>query len=128
MVADALSRLPLKNDNKTDVEESFLNRKVYEDQVPFPLDFFRIRLAQQEDKLIWKNPDYLKVNFGSNELYVKPGDGGNRVVVPKELTKEIIEWYHTNLQHPGSTRMYATIKQHFYWKGMKDHIHKYVEL
>ena len=42
----------------------------------------------------------------------------NRIVVPEELRKTMLSWYHETLNHPGISRMKATIKKHFYWPGM----------
>ena len=37
--------------------------------------------------------------------------------------------YHRNkmMLHPGSARMYQTMRPDYYWPGMKDHIGKYVD-
>ena len=43
----------------------------------------------------------------------------NKIVIPSSLKEKVLEWYQTNLIHPGKDRTYATIAQHFYWKGMK---------
>ena len=50
-----------------------------------------------------------------------------KIYVPVGLRAEMIQWYHTNLNHPGVSRMYATIGQHFRWPGMTLHIKEYVQ-
>lgn len=40
------------------------------------------------------------------------------VYVPLSLRGDILQWYHTSLQHPGIKRMQATVKENFYWPGM----------
>ena len=44
------------------------------------------------------------------------------IVIPKTLKKQVVEWYHTTLCHPGETRTEQTICQHFYWKLSLIHI------
>ena len=48
---------------------------------------------------------------------------GNRLCVPdiKELKKEIMEEAHCSAyaMHPGSTKMYRTLIDHYWWQGMK---------
>ena len=52
-------------------------------------------------------------------LSVKNG----KIVVPKQMQKTLIEWYHNALCHPGETRTELTIGQHFYWKGLQKSVH-----
>jgi hypothetical protein len=35
----------------------------------------------------------------------------NTIYIPISLRKRIVWWYHTYLQHPGITRMEATLRQ-----------------
>ena len=48
----------------------------------------------------------------------------NKIVMPKPLQKHIVQWYHTQLCHPGETRTKQTIAQHFYWKNLQQIMHK----
>ena len=50
----------------------------------------------------------------------------NRIVIPQNLQRNVIEWYHNTLLHPGRDRMHMTIGQHLYWKGMKNDITEFV--
>ena len=34
------------------------------------------------------------------------------------LQKPLVQWYHTQLCHPGETRTELTIRQHFTWDGL----------
>ena len=62
------------------------------------------------------------------------GDGtlvlGQRLCVPDviELKKEIMEEAHSSAyaMHPGSTKMYRTLKDHYWWRGMKREIAEFV--
>ena len=55
---------------------------------------------------------------------------GSRMFVPKigELKREIIEEAHSSAyaMHPGSTEMYHTLREHYWWKGMKKEIADFV--
>ena len=49
----------------------------------------------------------------------------SRIIVPQTLTKRLLEWYHTNLVHPGVERLYNTLRQHFTWPRMLADIRAY---
>ena len=55
---------------------------------------------------------------------------GKRVYVTnqEELRREILEEAHcaTYAMHPGSTKMYQDLKDHYWWKGMKKDVAEYV--
>ena len=48
---------------------------------------------------------------------------GQRMCVPEygELKRDIMEEAHSSAyaMHPGSTKMYRTLKEHYWWNGMK---------
>ena len=43
-----------------------------------------------------------------------------KIYVPRSLRKQVLEWYHTYLMHPGASRTEETIKQHLYWPGLQE--------
>jgi hypothetical protein len=43
----------------------------------------------------------------------------NKIYIPISLRKRIVWWYHTNLQHPGITRIEATLRQNLNWLNLK---------
>ena len=45
-----------------------------------------------------------------------------------ELKREIMEEAHSSAyaMHPGSTKMYHTLREHYWWKGMKKEIEDFV--
>ena len=45
-----------------------------------------------------------------------------------ELKKEIMEEAHSSAyaMHPGSTKMYRTLRDHCWWRGMKREITEFV--
>ena len=51
----------------------------------------------------------------------------SRIIVPQTLTKRLLEWYHTNLVHPGVERLYNTLRQHFTWPNMLQDIRNYTK-
>jgi hypothetical protein len=54
----------------------------------------------------------------------------DRIVVPKddELRQQILDEAHLSQYsiHPGSTKMYQDLKQHYWWTKMKIEIARYV--
>ena len=55
---------------------------------------------------------------------------GQRLCVPDvgDVRREIMEEAHssTYAMHPGSTKMYHTLNEHYWWKGMKRDIAEFV--
>ena len=55
---------------------------------------------------------------------------GQRMCVPEygELKRDIMEEAHSSayVMHPGSTKMYKTLKEHYWWNGMKKEIASFV--
>ena len=55
---------------------------------------------------------------------------GHRLCVPNvgDVRREIMEEAHSSAyaMHPGSTKMYHTLKEHYWWKGMKKDITEFV--
>jgi hypothetical protein len=42
-----------------------------------------------------------------------------KIYIPQYLRKRIVWWYHTYLQHPGITRMEATLIQNLIWTNIR---------
>ena len=55
-----------------------------------------------------------------------------RMCVPEygELKRDIMEEAHSSayVMHPGSTKMYRTLKEHYWWNGMKKEIASFVSI
>ena len=55
---------------------------------------------------------------------------GQRMCVPEygELKRDIMEEAHSSAyaMHPGSTKMYKTLKEHYWWNGMKKEIANFI--
>ena len=65
----------------------------------------------------------LKV-IDDTEILVRDNE---RLVIPSTLQKNIMDWYHHYLQHPGETRFEETLKAVMYWPGMTTAIRKHVK-
>ena len=96
-----------------------------------PLNYQHPYKAQQADENIMKILDM------DNTLYfLEDFHGGkttllacykNKIVIPTQLQRHIIMWYHTTLCHPGVNRTEETIGQHLWWPKMRDQITNYVK-
>jgi hypothetical protein len=51
----------------------------------------------------------------------------DKIVVPQSLQRQIVDWYHTMLAHPGKTRTIKTIEQHFHWQTLSCNIKQFVQ-
>lgn len=138
VVADALSRLPLENtleqDDPTpheDIErmaEIFANDEAapHEEIKGYPLPYKRIYEAQQTDEELQKRflrlSTHDKKEFFHSDTSYELITYEDRIVLPKSLTQEAVDWYHTILLHPGETRTELSMAQHYYWSGMRQQI------
>ena len=92
----------------------------------------RVRDLQAQDLYLMKLRS--KIEAGQQSNFTLRGDGtlvlGHRLCVPDviELKKEIMEEAHSSAyaMHPGSTKMYRTLKDHYWWRGMKREISEFV--
>jgi hypothetical protein len=92
----------------------------------------RIIGAQGKDHKLVKINEAVKK--GERSKFSIRSDGtllyDHRVCVPNdgELRKEILEEAHctTYTMHPGSTKMYRNLREHFWWDGMKNDIAQFV--
>ena len=97
-----------------------------------PVLIARIRELQTQDPTMIK----LKRETESGQLkgFSVRVDGtvmmGHRLCVPNvgELKKEIMEEAHSSAyaMHPRSTKMYHTLREHYWWRGMKKDVAKFV--
>ena len=51
----------------------------------------------------------------------------DKIVVPQSLQRQIVDWYHTMLAHPGKTRTIKTIEQHFHWQTLSRDVKQFVQ-
>ena len=45
-------------------------------------------------------------------------------MIPNQLEKQVLEWNHNVLYHPGETRTELCISQNFYWKSLPKTVHE----
>ena len=97
-----------------------------------PLLVDQIQAGQLQDPQMIKLKEEIekgkKVEFQirDDDMIVK----GQRICVPEygELKKDIMEEAHSYAyaMHPGSTEMYRTLKEHYWWNGMKKEIASFI--
>jgi hypothetical protein len=136
IVADALSRLDIETitaDNKMhDMHYLAEHFGLEDDDLPkdaFPLSYKFIGHHQNNQKDL-----FTKVNNKLNGFHLKTFRGGrkrrqlicrnDKIVIPDTLQRRVVEWYHTILCHPGETRTEQTIRQHFWWKTLREDVHE----
>jgi hypothetical protein len=51
-----------------------------------------------------------------------------KIVIPGQLQKHVINWYHTTLCHPGINQTEETIGQHLWLPKMQAYISNYVQI
>ena len=137
IVADALSRLEMESPSTSPSNDALWmnNADLFgnEEELPtnlYPLSFKLIAAEQQKDKDLLARA---KADT-TDKYHVRSFRGGGKVrtvlclndkiLVPKSLQQRIVQWYHTTLCHPGETRTEQTIRQHFTWKGLREHVHE----
>jgi hypothetical protein len=138
VVADALSRLEIKETPFEDTQESFLGlmecfaKKADTDEF-HPLNYQQLKNAQDKDKAIQKilkmpKTLYLLKDFHGGGKTTSLVCFKERIVIAGRLQKHVINWYHTTLCHPGINQTEETIGQHLWWPNMRAHITNYVQI
>ena len=90
-----------------------------------PLLVDQILAGQSQDPQMIKLKE--EIEKGKKAEFQIRDDGmtvkGQRMCVPEygELKREIMEEAHSSVyaMHPSSTKMYKTLKEHYWWNGMK---------
>jgi len=114
------------------LSESYCVDKLEDDT--FPLTFKFIDKYQRKDSTLMgklkssinKNNGYHTESFRGGGKSIELICYNKKIVIPTALQKYVLNWYHTYLLHPGSTRTEETIKQHFYWPNLQKDVRKYV--
>ena len=66
----------------------------------------------------------MKINFhGTNKKYSKICRNC-KIVIPKQLEKQDVEWYHNASFCPGEICTELSISQHCYWKNLCKTVHR----
>ena len=137
VVADALSRLNLKPSSQEakvthtnlSMAELFGQTKSDLPSEIYPLKYSTLQRAQQQDKRLHR-----VLNASDNQYRFTTFRGGGtshtlichngKIVVQESLQKQVVDWYHQTLCHPGMTRTEQTIRQHFWWKTLREDVQK----
>nr|GFB12229.1 retrotransposon protein, putative, Ty3-gypsy subclass [Tanacetum cinerariifolium] len=90
----------------------------------------RIKEAQKEDREIWTIVENLdqqtEFRLDEDDVLLQ----GTRLCVPNDasLREALLAEAHSSpfFVHPGSTKMYHDLKQHFWWSGMKRDVATFV--
>ena len=136
VVADALSRLDLTpkqhdeiNDTPHPTQLSYATEAEINEVMEelFPMAPKEIRSHQKKDK---KLQQYLQ---SSDDYYLKEVEGKdlimykNKIYIPSTLKDRVMDWYHTYLVHPGSTRMLSTMQLIVHWHGIRKDVENFVK-
>jgi transposase InsO family protein len=140
IVADALSRLTMTKPTADIVEKDLViirdnnahicgleKQSSTEAVYAFPLTFNNIKRAQRSDSALLdalqSKDDYTQTIFRGGgktyELIVRD----KKIVIPKNIQRRVVEWYHEYLCHPGETRTEQTIRQHYWWNNLRKTVH-----
>ena len=91
-------------------------------------DSFCLRVLNKMQKEKENNSHPYYIEEGVLKKYVV--DNKQRfetIVVPKGCVNILLKLAHDELGHNGSARTYMMLKRHYYWKGMKPQVYKYVK-
>ena len=69
-------------------------------------------------KIAQNNKDYSIQNFHGADKKYSFLCKIRKIVIPKQLERQVVEWYHDTLCHSGETRTELSISQHFNWKNL----------
>ena len=141
--ADGLSRLPMFDETpalsqlpafeeipmKTREQVFAIDNLNPENSDHFPMNMLRMKIEQDKDEILQAklSDSKYKDRFGKQKYdNVEVVTFNDLVWVPPALQAGIIEWYHENLYHPGSTRQINSIQVTFGWKGLRQQVDEYV--
>ena len=132
MVADQLSRLPRQNIPE-ELDAYFDCFPTEEpDHTKHPISYRQLELAQHSDKKLMKLFQDDKPGYHMSEFHGGGKDWSlicynEKIVVPKQLQRHVMDWYHSVLCHPGINRTEERIGQHLWWPKMRDQITSFVK-
>ncbi len=150
VVADTLSRHPTRGKVKED-DDSIGKKMAYvmstmpheetydefayemliadediEEETEFPLSPKVIEKYQKKDTELQNKAKENKDKYKTIKLEGVSLIGRNgKVAVPNALQDRLVDTYHTLLQHPGMTRMEATIRHVFDFRGLREKVEEH---
>ena len=93
----------------------------------FPLYLKLIDRYQQEDSILTEKltcAEYKKGYFCGGRNTIKLITYKNKVVIPQQLQRYIVKWYHTYILHTGWDRTEEMILQNLYWTDIRNGVRK----
>ena len=90
--------------------------------VPFQMDYAMIVLNQQNDADLQdhaaRSPDRVaQIQLAPNTsvyCYIPEPNAPWKVYLPRQLLNNVVRWYHLSLGHIGTSRLYDTLRMHFF--------------
>ena len=70
------------------------------------------------------NKDYSIKHFDGADKKYSLIDRKHKIVIPKLLEKQVVEWYHNALCHLGENCTELYIAQYFCWKNLRKTVHE----
>jgi hypothetical protein len=126
IVADFLSCHPISNNSINEIH-CIIEIFAINDNESFPLNFATISTHQQANTRLQRikqfNNDYKTQIIGCTPIVYHR----DKIVVPQSLQRQIVDWYHMMLAHPGETRTIKTIEQHFHWQSLSRDVQQFVQ-
>ena len=102
-----------------------------DDVAAFPLTFQNIQDEQQADALLLlkvNEPGYDTRDYHGHQLIVKTTNNQNpKIVIPESIIDDTIKWFHYTCGHSGELRLYQSINSMYYYRGLKDKVHHFVQ-
>ena len=113
-----------KTQHMDSMKHVFANRS--DDEEIFPITVKQIADEQHKDKSIralCNDEKFETLLIENTEVLCKD----KKMVIPKSLQAQVVQWYHHYLQHPGHSRLEETLRAAMYWKSMRTTIRSYVK-
>ena len=111
------------------INHAFANSE-HADEI-YPLTVTEIASAQRKDTSLKK---YFKRGGDDSSRFkvrvvesTKVLTDNGKLIVPKKLQRRCVQWYHHWLQHPGHTRLEATIRETMVWSGLRTMVREHVK-
>ena len=118
--------LTLEEDDETQYTyANLVNKEDLEDAATCAISPKTISQYQKQDRELLRKANkpqskYHTVELEDEELIAING----KVIVPEALQDRLIEQYHQLLNHPGMTRMEATVRHAFEFRGLREKIER----
>ena len=123
-----------ETEDNHELDTSYVLANRSEEDEIFPLTVREISDAQKADdttaEIMARKPDERKEGRIAYEVRVIEDlevlCHNGKMVVPKDLQRRAVLWYHHYLQHPGQQGLEETLRASVYWTNMRDTVRRYV--